>query len=161
MSHPEIMDTRLKSPFTAMAVGPTGCGKTELLLSLIANAKRVANPHPIEIDYCYGMWQERFGRLTGVNFHKSMIDVEDRYKVGGKNRWLIIDDLADELVGTKELNKLFTKHSYHLNVSVSCFRRTCAKCHSTVTTCSCFTTRKMCQLYRLWLDSCTRTTWDF
>ena len=115
---PEIMDARLQSSFTAMVVGPTGCGKTELLLSLTANAKRVANPHPIEIDYCYGIWQERFGKLTGVNFHNGMINMEDRYEVGGQNRWLIIDDLADELVGTKKLNKLFTKQSHHLNVSV-------------------------------------------
>ena len=83
MSQPETMDARLQSPFTALMVGPTGCGKTELLLSLIANAKRVANPHPVEIDYCYDIWQERFGELTSVNFHKGMIDVEDRYKAGG------------------------------------------------------------------------------
>ena len=83
MSRPEIMDARLHSPFTALLIVPTGCEKTELLLSLIANAKRVANPHLMEIDYCYGIWQERFGELMGVNFHKDMIDIEDRYEVEG------------------------------------------------------------------------------
>ena len=85
---------------------------------LIANTKRVANPHPAEINYCYVIWQERFGELTGVNFHKGVIDVEDRHEAKRQNRWLIIDDLADELVGMNELNKLFAKKSHHLNVSL-------------------------------------------
>ena len=55
MSLLEMMDARLQSPFTALVVGPTSCGKTELLLSLIANAERVATPRPVEIDYCYGI----------------------------------------------------------------------------------------------------------
>ena len=86
MSQPETMDAQLQSPFTALVVGPTGYGKTELLLSFIANAERVANPRPVEIDYCRGKWQERFGELTGVNINKGMIDVEERYKAGGQNK---------------------------------------------------------------------------
>lgn len=114
----DTLDARLQSPFTALVVGPTGCGKTDLLMSLIENARRVANPPPIGIDYCYGVWQDRFGQMKGVNFHRGMVDVESRYPTGGGNRWLIIDDLADELVGSKELDRLFTKHSHHLNLSV-------------------------------------------
>ena len=44
--------------------------------------------------------------------------MEESNEVGKQNRRLIIDDLADELEGTNELNKLFLKQSHHLNVSV-------------------------------------------
>ena len=123
MSRPETIDTRLQSPFTALVVGPTGSGKTKMLLSCIANAQPKANPPLVEIDYCYGTWQERFGELTCINFHKGMINVEDRYAADGQNRWLIIDDLADELVGTNELSNFFTKQRHHLNLSVILFQK--------------------------------------
>ena len=81
-----MMDARLQSPFTALVVGPTGCRKTNLLVSLIENAKWLANPQLVAIDYCYGIWQERFCELMDVNFYKGMIDVEERYEAGGENR---------------------------------------------------------------------------
>ena len=106
--------------FTALVIGPTGCGKMELLTSLIDNANRVANLHPVKIDCCCEIWQERFSQLRGVKFHKDMIDVEERYQLGDGNRWLIIDDLADELVGSHGLNKLFPKQSSPERERYSC-----------------------------------------
>ena len=44
--------------------------------------------------------------MSGVNLHKCKIDVEERYLPGGENRWLLIDDLVDELVGSHSLDKL-------------------------------------------------------
>jgi len=44
--------------------------------------------------------------------------VESEFPSDGQNRWLIIDDLMDELGGRKELDALFTKQSHHRNISV-------------------------------------------
>jgi hypothetical protein len=113
----EIADVRLKSPFTAIVTGPTGCGKTRLLMRLIESADYVCTEPPVSITYCYGEWQYVFDSVKGVTFHEGMIDYEDIPR-DGKPRWLIIDDLMSEVSGKSETNNLFTKISHHRNVSV-------------------------------------------
>ena len=63
------------------------------------------------------MWQETFNSVSRVTFCKGLTDVEE-FPADGENRWLVIDDLMDELSGRDELNSLFTKQSHHLNISV-------------------------------------------
>lgn len=116
--HQEI-DLRLQSPFTALVCGPTGSGKTELLFSLIRRVDEIASPTPVEIIYCYGVWQRRFEDYKDkVRFHSGLIDVEMDIERDGKNRWLIIDDLMGEVGGKETTNAIFTKFSHHLNISV-------------------------------------------
>lgn len=115
----EEVDVKLKSPCTVVISGPTGSGKTELLIDLIQNSDKVATPSPSEIVYCYGVWQDKFSRIEDqVRLHNGMIDIENDIPKDGKNRWLIIDDLMGEQSGTKEMNSLYTKFSHHLNISV-------------------------------------------
>ena len=73
----QLVDVRLKSPFTALIVGPTGSGKMVTTFKLISERENVCTEPPIETHYCYGAWQESFERLSGdVIFHKGLIDVE-------------------------------------------------------------------------------------
>lgn len=113
-------DVRLKTPFTAMVAGPTGCGKTVLITKLLTHCDTVADRQPLEIIYCYGAWQPAFKALKKnpkITMHEGMIDAGD-IPSDGAQRWLVIDDLMSETGGTKNTNDLYTKHSHHKNVSV-------------------------------------------
>lgn len=112
----ETHDLRLKAPFTAIIAGPTGSGKTQLLSTLINQASHVCDKTPTEIIYCYGMWQPLYANMKGVTFHKGMVDVTQRIPEDGAARWIIVDDLMDEVKG--QADDLYTKYSHHLNVSV-------------------------------------------
>ena len=113
------VDMRLKSPFTALIVGPTGSGKTVTTFRLIENKDNACTEPPVEIHYCYGAWQDAFDSLAErVVFHEGLINVEKDIPNDGHHRWLIIDDLMEEATGKSDLNNIYTKHSHHKNVSV-------------------------------------------
>jgi hypothetical protein len=114
----ESHEVHLKSPFTAIMAGPTGAGKTRALMNLIKRATFISNPPPEEIIYCYGEWQKTFEDTPNVRFHDGAIDPENDIPNDGKHRWLILDDLMNELGGKDQTNKLFTKNSHHRNISV-------------------------------------------
>jgi hypothetical protein len=111
------VDIRLRSPFTAMVCGPTGSGKTTMLLDIIAQSATIAIPPPVEIIYCYGAHQDLFDTVDGVRFHKGALDL-DTIPNDGDNRWLILDDLMTDISGSKSTVDLYTKHSHHRNISV-------------------------------------------
>lgn len=117
-SDSEVVDIRLKSPFTSILQGPTGCGKTQLIFKLIELRRDVCTSPPDEIIYCYGVYQSTFDDITGVTFREGMLDSFLDIPDDGKSRWLIIDDLMQETAGTKVINDIFTKGSHHRNISV-------------------------------------------
>ena len=113
------IDFRLKTPFTAMLVGPTGSGKTVALLNLISQSESVCTSPPVQVVYCYGVWQDAFEPLREkITFEEGMIDVKDYFPSDGKSRWLIIDDLMGETTGKTSVEDLYTKYSHHKNISV-------------------------------------------
>ena len=120
----ELVDLRIRSPATLVIAGPTGSGKTRLLADLISQATRVATPPPVEIIYCYSEWQKGFDAMSknsdgiSIVFNQGMVDVKRELATDGKNRWLIIDDLMSEATEKGRSDALFTKHSYHLNLTV-------------------------------------------
>ena len=112
------MDPRLRAPFTMIVAGPTGSGKTVKIMQLIDNVDRLCTHPPEEIVYCYDEWQEEFEkRSETIKFHKGVIDVQT-IPNDGKHRWVIIDDLMDELMSRPDANDLFTKRSHHRKISV-------------------------------------------
>ena len=116
--HPNTVDARLLSPFTAMIAGPTGSGKTYMTMKLIEKAQEISMPPPVEIIYCYRVWQSAYNRMKDkVTFHEGMVDVRSDIPSDGLNRWLIIDDLMQE-AGGSDTDALYTKYSHHKNVSV-------------------------------------------
>jgi energy-coupling factor transporter ATP-binding protein EcfA2 len=114
----ERVDVMLKSPFTTVVTGPTGSGKTRLLVRLIKSAKTVGTQPPVDITYCYGEWQSSFELVDNVTFHEGLIDVNNEIPNDNQPRWIIIDDLMNEAGGRSTTDNLFTKGSHHKNVSV-------------------------------------------
>jgi energy-coupling factor transporter ATP-binding protein EcfA2 len=128
----KTVDVRIRSPATIIISGPTGSGKTRLLMDLIAAAETIATPAPTEIVYCYDVWQNEFDELDKrqrsdevgelsipVRMFRGLPDV--RVEFGDDpsvNRWLIVDDLMKEVTEDKNSDKLFTKYSHHLNITV-------------------------------------------
>ena len=109
----ESVSMVMRSPFTMVISGPTGSGKTVRLLEMISRADDVAEPAPAEIIYCYDDWQPIFDRYANtIRFHHGIIDV-DEIPNDGQHRWLVFDDLMDELLDNPGANDLFTKRSHH------------------------------------------------
>jgi len=94
--------------------GPTGCGKTQFTIRLIEHAKFVIEPTPEKIVWCYGVYQEGFRDMSGVEFHEGIPELTS---FDGKQRTLLIlDDLMHET--DDRVTKIFTKISHHMSVSV-------------------------------------------
>ena len=113
----KLIDARLRSPFTGVISGPTSSGKTQLVMRLITMRNQVSTASPVDVIYCYGEWQPMFNNVEGVKFHKGMIDT-DTIPNDGMHRWLIIDDLMNEVSGKDVTNDVFTKGSHHKKISV-------------------------------------------
>ena len=112
----EMSSCKLRHPFTAVVAGPTGCGKTALVLKLIRNASETIDPAPSRIQYCYGEYQPMFGDYPTVTFQEGLPQLTDEVFDGREPTLLVIDDLMSE---TNQLvANIFTKIPHHRNVSV-------------------------------------------
>lgn len=114
------------SPTTICVSGPTSCGKTTWILKLIKH-KDVMFDQPVErVVYFYGIWQEAFNEMDGVEFIKDL--PQSFQEFGGPGMTLcLIDDLLIDCVDSKAVELLFTRESHHLNItalmsSQNCFR---------------------------------------
>jgi hypothetical protein len=101
-----------KHPFTAIVAGPTGCGKTSFVLKFVEHAAQVVVPAPSHILWCYGTYQDIFHKVSNVDFHEGIPDINDIQK----GSLVILDDLMHE--ADDRVNKIFTKYSHHKDVSV-------------------------------------------
>ena len=108
------MDPRWKHPFTALAAGPSSCGKTVFTLKFISAAESMMTPPPERIVWCYGIYQDAFDNYPNIEFNEGL---PDHSSFDGKVRTLlIIDDLMSET--DDSVVKLFTKISHHKSVSI-------------------------------------------
>jgi hypothetical protein len=102
------MDPCWKHPFTAIVAGPTGCGKTMFTFKFIREAKKMINPAPDNIVYCYGEYQQIFNNYPYVTFSEGLPDISQFD--GKRSSLLIIDDLLTETndVSIKFIYESFT-----------------------------------------------------
>ena len=109
-----VMALTWKHPFTCLVSGPTGCGKTNFTLRLIQHSNTVIEPAPETILWCYGVYQNAFKSVKGVEFHEGIPNLS--LFDGSKRTLLILDDLMHET--DDRVTKIFTKISHHNDVSV-------------------------------------------
>jgi hypothetical protein len=117
------MSLLLQTPFTMTCVGATSSGKTTFVRDLLANIGQMTVDEPNQILYCYATWQNIYEDMEKNNekikFHegvpdKSVID----YMSNLAPSLIILDDLMEEVTNCKDMQKMFTQYSHHLNISV-------------------------------------------
>lgn len=110
----------LKHPFTAIVAGPTKAGKTVWVKNLILHKDSMIFPPPQQIYYCYTEWQPLYQELLnyGVKMVEGLPDIAQIKTETSEPKFLILDDLMQEMKSDKKLVQLFTRGSHHWNISV-------------------------------------------
>ena len=109
----------LRHPFTLVASGSTGSGKTEWIKKLLQNTL-IINPPPQKIVYFYSIWQKAYDEMRAFNPDITFIEgVPTVFPTGLQRELWILDDLQAEIEDSKDvIVNLFTKGSHHKNVSI-------------------------------------------
>lgn len=110
----EIPPYIFHNPASIVISGITQSGKTSFICRLLNNL-RMFKTVPERIIYCYGVWQDKFDKLSGVEFREGLDFPAD---LGGKPSLLIVDDLMREAMDSKGTLDLVTRASHHKNITV-------------------------------------------
>ena len=107
-----------------MVAGPTGSGKTQWVYRLLQNIEGmyVQNP-PTKVLFCYSVYQTLFDQIESsipnVTLHQGLPSQEDIEEFAdGQHGLIILDDLQDRVVDSKEMELLFTQGCHHRRLSV-------------------------------------------
>lgn len=122
----------LRHPTTILSAGPTGCGKTQFLLRLIAMGG--IQPMPQRIVCVYGEWQGAYDELRRIAksipaviefIHnpdsEAMGQLYESFKVSTRNLLIIDDQMANSQIKNDQggsITKLFTQGSHHRNLTI-------------------------------------------
>lgn len=119
------MDPRMKLPTTIRIVGPTMCGKTQLMKRMILNPQHTfQNPELAKhVLVLYNNWQPSYDELKKemgdtIKFHKGI----PRHEEWIKNQLprggiLVLDDLMDAAGKSEQATNIFTRGAHHDHIS--------------------------------------------
>ena len=110
----------ISTPTTVMVVGPTGCGKTQLVFRMLLS-DHVFLPAPTRIMYHYGAWQNRFTEVEASDSRFEFVEglpTHDDLPSGTAHTVMVIGDLMEEVSKSKTAMDIFIKHSHHRNMTV-------------------------------------------
>lgn len=112
-------DLRFQTPCSIQIVGPTMSGKSSLVRNLLTAVPELFHPIPKRILYIYGIWQDEFNSISGVEFYKDLNKIFEEGFIDPKDNTLIVlDDLMEEIAKHKAAASLFTRGVHHKNASV-------------------------------------------
>ena len=118
-----IFDARIKHPFLMLVSGATMSGKTDFVMTLLENARRLIHPPPENIVWFYGeetstIRQVRSSYDNRIDLVQGIPSSFETYINPSKNNLFVFDDLMEEVGNDKNVTTLFTKQSHHRNISV-------------------------------------------
>ena len=118
-----IVTMYFRTPSSILIEGPSGSGKTVFVSKLFQDPRRYFANLPVNIHYCYTVWQPLFDKLkkqTKVTFHQGIPNVKElsKWYSSTKGGLLVLDDLMDEGSNDKRVLDLFTRDSHHRNITV-------------------------------------------
>ena len=103
------------TPTTIIISGISGAGKSSWVKRLLSHPSMFKTP-PDRIIYCYGLWQDGFNNMTGIEFRKGLDIPSDLNSQ--KHTIIILDDIMTDVAKSKSAEELFTRGSHHLNLTV-------------------------------------------
>lgn len=107
---------RFKHPFTCLVSGPTGCGKTELVLRILKHKNNLIDKPVSKILWCFNEIEtchnstKQYILFNGIPNYKQLHDL--------KPDLVIIDDQMEQVKNNPDILTIFTKLSHHLTFSV-------------------------------------------
>ena len=119
---------KLHTPTTIGIYGPTQCGKTKFVVSLLKEANVLFTKPVEEIYYCYEVYQDTYTELKeaeskGVEkvcFHQGMPHVDDcrEWAYMKSHIVIVLDDLMTDLTKHPEMVKFATVDCHHKNITM-------------------------------------------
>lgn len=118
---------KFQHPFTARFVGPTACGKTTFLKTVIE--KKLIHPWPTKLFYFYGSsWQspmfDYLQEAHDVVFIKGLDESILKTNVTNEPSLVILDDLILETKDSSVTANVFMRGSHHQNMSIILIEQT-------------------------------------
>lgn len=107
---------KLQHPFTMVAAGPTGSGKSWFVRDVLRFKQEMFSIVPDKIVWFYGIYQPLYDEIPDVTFIEGL--PSNYQDLLGVNSLFVIDDLMSECANDKKLTHLFTRGSHHMNLSV-------------------------------------------
>ena len=115
-------DIRLEENFKLFLSGPSRCGKTSFISTLLENISSFAKQPPTKNIYIYTLWQTKFDEMQGmVNvFIKDNSNILEQIKtyVTGEPMFIIFDDMINS-TSLPDIAWLFTVDGRHMNLSMA------------------------------------------
>jgi len=119
-------------PTTVLIAGPTGCGKTQFLLRLLA--ERAVQRPPERIVCVYGEWQPAYNKIQEIARKQSaklqfihnpnaevLANLYDSFNSNTRNLLIIDDQMSNNDIKSDQgssITKLFTQGSHHRNLTI-------------------------------------------
>ena len=113
-------------PFSSICVtGPTGAGKSRWVYKFLRHldGMYIKDP-PQKILYCHGVYQTLYDEMEGnidhITFHSGLpseADITD-FTQGQTHSLIVLDDLMQQVIASKEMELLFTQGCHHRGLSV-------------------------------------------
>ena len=109
---------RFQHPLTANVTGPTGCGKTYFVKTLLQNCRPKMVPSPQRNFWLYKRWQPLYD-VPRVEFRRGIpMDLEsDDFFDPGIQSVIVLDDLMSTAAKDSRFKDLFTEGSHHRNLT--------------------------------------------
>ena len=117
-----MYDIRLEDNFKLFISGPSRCGKTFFITSLLENMPTFAKQHPYKVVYFYTVWQSKFDEMSNLvtHFIKDSENISDQIieLATGEPLFIIFDDMINSK-SLPYIAKLFTVDGRHMNISIA------------------------------------------